>query len=216
MNKKDISFLIENLNELFPNAKTELYYKNNFQLLIAIIMSAQSTDKQVNKINKVFFEYLSRPIDWIEIWTQNIKKYINSISFFNNKANYIFKTCTILNEKYDNEPPKTIKELVSLPGVWIKTAKVYLAVVYDEPYIWVDTHVHRVLNRMWFIKTKTPSETDKKISKYFTKHNHKLLHNTLVLFWRYNCKARKPNCEKCVFLKKCSFKNKNLKNIKKY
>jgi len=205
MNKKDIPFLAENLNNMFPDAKTELYYNNEFQLLIAILMSAQATDKQVNKVNKVFFEHLIEPSNAKNIWLQKIKDFIQSISFFNNKSSNIIKTSEILENEYNSIPPKTIEQLIKLPWVWIKTAKVFLAVTLDAPYIWVDTHVHRVLNRLWLVKTKNPLETDKKISTWFTKENHSMLHNTLVLFWRYQCIARKPKCESCPFREKCNF-----------
>ncbi len=204
MQKKNISFLASELNKLFPDAKTELYYENNFQLLIAILMSAQATDKQVNKVNKVFFKKLQKPKDWVEMWIEKIKSYIKTISFFNNKSTYIYKTCEKL-VKVDNKIPKKIEELTKFPWVWIKTAKVFLAVSEDAPYIWVDTHVHRVLNRLWLVKTKTPLQTDKKISKNFTKKDHSMLHNSLVLFGRYYCKAQKPNCKKCVFKEKCDY-----------
>ena len=210
MNKKDIPEFAQKLNQMFPDAKTELYYKNEFQLLIAILMSAQATDKQVNKINRNFFEFLKTPQDWIDLWVEEIIMFIDSVSFFNNKAKNIYKTCKILIKKYQSKIPKTIEELTELPWVWIKTAKVFLAVIMDAPYIWVDTHVHRVLNRLGLVKTKSPLETDKKISKNFTKENHWMLHNTLVLFWRYHCIARKPKCKTCPFLEKCSFKEKNL------
>lgn len=208
MNKKDLPFFAEKLNEMFPDAKTELYYNNEFQLLIAILMSAQTTDRQVNKVNRNFFEFLKTPKDWINLWIEEITLFIDSISFFNNKAKNIYKTCEILKEKYNSKIPKNIEELTQLPWVWIKTAKVFLAVIEDAPYIWVDTHVHRVLNRLWLVKTKSPLETDKKISKGFTKDNHAMLHNTLVLFWRYHCNARKPKCITCPFLEKCSYKEK--------
>jgi endonuclease-3 len=107
----------------------------------------------------------------------------------------------------DDKIPKTIEELVKLPWVWIKTAKVFLAITEDAPYIGVDTHVHRVLNRLWLVKTKNPLETDKIISKGFTKKDHARLHHTLVLFWRYYCTARKPKCETCVFKEKCDYFN---------
>ncbi len=210
MNKKDLPFFAKKLNEMFPNAKTELYYNNEFQLLIAILMSAQATDKQVNIVNRNFFEFLKTPKDWINLWVEEITMFIDSISFFNNKAKNIVKTCEILVEKYNSKIPKSINELTKLPWVWIKTAKVFLAVTEDAPYIGVDTHVHRVLNRLWLVKTKTPLETDKKISSWFTKKNHSLLHNTLVLFWRYHCQARKPKCKTCIVLEKCSYKEKNL------
>ncbi len=214
MYKKDIPFFAETLNTMFPDAKTELYYHSKFQLLIAILMSAQATDKQVNKVNRNFFEFLKEPSDGIELWVEEIKEFINSISFFNNKANNIYKTCGILIEKYQNNIPKTIEELITLPWVWIKTAKVFLAVTEDAPYIWVDTHVHRVLNRVWLVNTKSPLETDKKISTYFSKHNHSMLHNTLVLFWRYHCMARKPKCETCPFQDKCKYYKNVISKIK--
>ena len=210
MLKKDIPYFAETLNNMFPDAKTELYYNNEFQLLIAILMSAQATDKQVNKINRNFFEFLKTPQDGIDLWIEEIIMFIDSITFYNNKSKNIFNTCKILIEKYDSKIPRTIELLTELPWVWIKTAKVFLAVIEDAPYIWVDTHVHRVLNRLWLVKTKTPLETDKKISKWFTKDNHSMLHNTLVLFWRYHCMARKPKCGECPFLEKCSYKEKNI------
>ena len=205
MIKKDIPFFAETLDKMFPDAKTELYYNNEFQLLIAILMSAQATDKQVNIINRNFFNFLKEPKDWIDLGIEEITEFINSVSFFNNKAKNIYKTCNILVEKYDSKIPKTIDKLIELPWVGIKTAKVFLAVVEDAPYIWVDTHVHRVLNRLWLVNTKTPNETDKKITKTFSKQNHWMLHNTLVLFWRYHCTARKPKCEECNFQKICKY-----------
>ncbi len=205
MNKKNIEFFANTLNEMFPDAKTELYYENEFQLLIAIIMSAQSTDKQVNKVNKEFFKVLKTPKDWIKLWEKKIKEYIKSISFFNNKTKNILKTCEILDKKYSWKIPKTIEELIQLPWVWIKTAKVFLAVTEDAPYIGVDTHVHRVLNRIGFVNTKTPIETDKIISKWFTKKDHSKLHNSLVLFWRYHCTARSPKCKECKLKKICKY-----------
>jgi endonuclease-3 len=168
-------------------------------------MSAQATDKQVNIINRNFFEFLKKPKDWIDLWVNEIVEFINSVSFFNNKSKNIYKTCNILVEKYDSKIPKTIEELIELPWVWIKTAKVFLAVVENAPYIWVDTHVHRVLNRLWIVNTKSPLETDKKISKKFNKQNHWELHNTLVLFWRYHCMARKPKCSECSFQEICKY-----------
>jgi endonuclease-3 len=146
------------------------------------------------------------------LWLEKIKNYIKSISFFNNKAKNILKTCKILVSEYNWNIPKTIEELIELPWVWIKTAKVFLAVILDAPYIWVDTHVHRVLNRLGFVKTKSPLETDKKISNYFTKENHSKLHNTLVLFGRYHCTAKKPKCETCIFKEKCRYFKLNNKN----
>jgi endonuclease-3 len=205
MIKKDIPFFAETLDKMFPDAETELYYNNEFQLLIAILMSAQATDKQVNKVNRNFFNFLKTPQDGIDMWAEEIKEFIDSISFYNNKSENIVKTCHLIINEYDSKIPKTIEELIKLNWVWIKTAKVFLAVTEDAPYIWVDTHVHRVLNRLGLVNTKSPNETDKKISSGFTKDNHSMLHNTLVLFWRYQCVARKPKCETCPFQEKCKY-----------
>ena len=148
MLKKDIPEFANKLNEMFPDAKTELYYNNEFQLLIAILMSAQATDKQVNIVNRNFFEFLITPEDGYKMDVDYIKEFINSISFFNNKAENIKKTCDILINQHNSKVPRTIEELTKLAGVGIKTAKVFLAVIEDAPYIGVDTHVHRVLNRL--------------------------------------------------------------------
>ena len=204
--KKEL--LKKTVYEMFPNAETELYHNNNFQLLIAILMSAQATDKQVNIINRNFFEFLKTPEDGIELWVEEITEFISSVSFFNNKAKNIFKTCEMLIERHKSIPPKTIQELTKLPGVWIKTAKVFLSVTEWAPFLWVDTHVHRVLNRIWIVKTKTPLETDKKAAKIFDAADLAPLHNTLVLFWRYHCTARKPKCSTCPILTWCSYKEK--------
>jgi len=210
MLKKEKDYFAETLYNMYPDAKTELEYSNEFQLLIAILMSAQATDKQVNKVNNIFFKRLINPIDWVNLWLKEIKKHINSISFYNNKANNIYKTCQILSEK----PLKhfdTLKKLTTLHWVWIKTAKVFLAVTKDAPFLAVDTHVHRVLNRVWLVKTKTPEQTDKIAEKLFSKQNLADLHNSLILFWRYNCMAtRKPKCKTCPLLEKCSYKEKNI------
>lgn len=211
MNKKEIPFLVDKLNELFPNARTELDYNNEFQLLVAIILSAQTTDKQVNKATEKLFEVLKTPLDWKKLWQEEIKKYIRTLGFFNNKSINVYKTSCILADELDSSIPKKIEDLIKLPWVWIKTAKVFLALVEDAPYIWVDTHVHRVLNRLWLVKTKSPLETDKHISKNFSVEDHAGLHHTLVLFGRYICVARKPKCEKCPFVEKCNYYQKSIK-----
>jgi len=191
--------------QLFPDAETELYYENEFQLLIAILMSAQATDKQVNKVNQTFFKYLQTPRDGTQLWTEKISDFINTISFFRNKSRFIFETCTILENTYNWTIPKTLSELTSLPGVGIKTAKVFLWVIEDAPYLWVDTHVHRVLNRTWIVKTKTPLKTDKQAEKVFTKDDLSFLHNTLIFFGRYHCTARKPQCQTCELNEFCHY-----------
>lgn len=207
--KQKIEALKKTAFEMFPNAETELYHENEFQLLIAILMSAQATDKQVNIINRNFFRFLQTPEDGVKLWIEEITDFINSVSFFNNKAKNIFKTCKILIEKHASKPPKTIEELVKLPGVGIKTAKVFLSVTEKAPYLWVDTHVHRVLNRIGIVKTTTPLETDKKAASIFDATDLAPLHNTLVLFGRYHCTARNPKCGVCPMREVCTFGQKN-------
>lgn len=193
--KEKIDTLANVTFKMYPWAKTELEYENIFQFLIAILMSAQATDVWVNKANKEFFKVFKTPEDGIKLWEDKIREYIKTINFFNNKAKNIHKLCEMMVASWkDISELKTIKELTALPWVGIKTAKVFLAVVYDKPFLAVDTHVHRVLNRVGIVKTKMPEETDKLAAKMITKHNLNKLHNTLILFWRYHCIARKPKC----------------------
>jgi len=205
-----IKEIITRLNKLFPEAKTELYFNNEFQLLVAIIMSAQTTDKQVNKINKTFFTKFSTPKELFEMWEEKIKNEIKTIWLYNSKARNIFNMSKMLLEKFNWKIPEDIVEIQKLPWVWIKTAKVWLSIIKNEPYLAVDTHVHRVLNRLWIVKTKTAIETDKVAEKKLKKEDLAKLHHTLILFWRYYCKARKPKCLNCLLLDLCPYKNKNL------
>jgi len=207
--QEKIEALKKTVFEMYPDASTELEHDNEFQLLIAILMSAQATDKQVNIINRNFFQFFKTPEDGIKLGVEEITEFINSVSFFNNKAKNIYKTCEILIEKHNSTPPETISELTALPGVGIKTAKVFLSVTRNAPFLWVDTHVHRVLNRIWIVKTKSPLETDKKAEKIFKAEDLAPLHNTLILFWRYHCIARKPKCKSCPLVTVCSYKEKN-------
>lgn len=208
--KEKIRQMKKSLFSLYPNALTELYYNTEFQLLVAIIMSAQSTDKQVNKINKYFFEVLKNPLDGVNLWEKKIKEFIKSISFFNNKSHHIFETSRLLVEKYNSKIPSTLSELVNLPWVGIKTAKVFLSIIYRAPYLAVDTHVHRVLNRIGIVKTKTPLATNNAIEKIFTAGDNVDLHHSLVLFGRYHCIARKPKCLTCQLNEICDFYKKNI------
>lgn len=207
---KNIKEIITRLDELFPNAKTELDFNNEFQLLVAIIMSAQTTDKQVNKINKVFFTKFSTPKELFEMWENEIKNNIKTIWLFNAKAKNIFNMSKMLCEIYNEEIPQNLEELQKLPWVWIKTAKVWLSVIKNESYLAVDTHVHRVLNRLWIVKSKTALQTDKIAWEKLKKEDLARLHHTLILFWRYYCTARNPKCPNCVLLDLCPYKNKNL------
>ena len=211
MNLQDKINIVKNtLFKMYPENKTELKYENPYQLLIAVIMSAQTTDKQVNKVNEKFFKVLKTPQDAINMGVEKIKSYIKSIGFYNNKAKNIFETSKILLEKYNWKIPEDLEDLIKLPWVGIKTAKVVSAILYNKPYLPVDTHVHRVLNRLGIVKTKTPLETDKKAAKILDKDATIKLHHSLIFFGRYHCTARKPKCEICPLKEICEY-YKNLK-----
>ena len=141
---------------------------------------------------------------------EKIKSYIKSIGFYNNKAKNIFETSKILLEKYNWKIPEDLEDLIKLPWVGIKTAKVVSAILYNKPYLPVDTHVHRVLNRLGIVKTKTPLETDKEAAKILDKDATIKLHHSLIFFGRYHCTARKPKCEICPLKEICEY-YKNLK-----
>ncbi len=210
--REKIDFVKSVLFEMYPEALTELHYETEFQLLVAIIMSAQTTDKQVNKVNKIFFQYLKTPEDGIKLWEEFIRSSIRSVSFFNNKTKNIFATSKILFEKYHSQIPRTLEELTKLPWVGIKTAKVFLSVIENASYLAVDTHVHRVLNRLWFVKAKTPLETNRQAERIFTDDDNALLHHTLIFFGRYHCIARKPKCGDCRLKEVCEYYKKEMNN----
>jgi len=209
--KEKINLLKKEVIKMFPDAKAELYFNNDFQLLIAVLMSAQTTDKQVNKANKEFFKYLKNPEDWIILWVEKIQNFIKTIWFFRVKSKNIFKTSQILSKK-NLDDFNTVSELIKLPWVWIKTAKVFLSVARWGQYLAVDTHVHRVLNRFWIVDTNSPEKTDKEAEKIFTKKDLWILHHWLIFFGRYHCLARKPKCEKCPLKTDCKFFNVSKKN----
>ena len=205
--RKKIEYIKRVLFSMYPDAQTELIYENDFQLLVAIIMSAQTTDKQVNKVNGDFFKVLKTPQDGLKIGEEKIRKYINRVNFFNNKWRNIFKLCKLLIENKGNIP-HMLEELIKLPWVGIKTAKVFLAITDNAPLLAVDTHVHRVLNRLGVVKAKSPLETNKKAEKIFTTDDNAQLHHSLIFFGRYHCTARNPKCSTCELQDVCYFYNK--------
>ena len=211
MKKRErIEIIKKELFSIYWDREIELDHENDFQLLIAIIMSAQATDKWVNKVNQTFFQYLKAPEDGIEMWEDKIREHIKRIGLFRWKSRNIHQTCLDIVHIYNGKIPGTIEELTKLPGVGIKTAKVYLWVTTNAPYLAVDTHVHRTLNRLWIVKTKLPLQTDKAAEKIFTDDDTAKLHHSLVLFGRYHCIARKPKCKTCPLLDVCPYKKKNL------
>ncbi|MDD4151513.1 MAG: endonuclease III [Candidatus Gracilibacteria bacterium] len=211
MNKSEkISFFIKNLEIMFPNAKCELDFETPFQLLRAVIMSAQTTDKQVNKISPNLFKEISLSSDVEKVGLEKIEKYIKKIGLYRNKSRFIFESGKKINSEFNGLVPDNIKELQTLPGVGIKTAKVVMAVLYNGPYLAVDTHVHRVLNRLGFVHTKSREQTDKKAEILFSDSDKSRLHHLLIFFGRYHCTSRNPKCETCPFTNICKYYKTNI------
>jgi endonuclease-3 len=146
---------------------------------------------------------MQKPEDLKNISIEKIQESIKTLWFFRSKAKYVKGLWEILSKS--KKIPETIEELIKLPWVWIKTSKVFLAEIHWKPVLAVDTHVHRVLNRLWFVNTKLAEETDKVAEKIFKDDDKIRLHHSLIFFGRYNCKAKKPECESCIFLKWCKF-----------
>ena len=191
---------------LYPDKQIELIYETPFQLLIAVMLSAQTTDKQVNKVTPEFFALVREPENLIGWDIKKIESYLSRVNFYHNKCANILKTAAILRWEFDSVIPKTIEKIITLPWVGIKTAKVVLSHLYDLPYIGVDTHIHRVFNRLKLCKTKTPEETDKWIEKHLWESQKSQTHHAIVLFGRYMCTARNPRCYECSLASSCPSK----------
>ena len=206
MKKKDINKIFELLDESIEMPESELEYENPFQLLVSVILSAQATDKSVNKATKSLYEKYKTPTDFINLGVDKLKEYIKTIGLYNNKSKNIIKTSEMLVSDYNSIIPSDLNELIKLPGVGRKTANVVLNVIYHMPTMPVDTHVFRVSNRVGFVKTKTPLATEKALLKIVPKKYGVDAHHLLILHGRYICKARTPLCEECVIKEYCRFR----------
>jgi len=210
MNKDKRTAIFETLREHMPAPTTELEYVNPFELLIAVILSAQATDVSVNKATAKLYPVANTPEAILELGVAGLKRYIRTIGLFNSKAENIIKTCRILIEKHGSEVPRSREELEALPGVGRKTANVILNTAFGEPTIAVDTHIFRVANRTGIAKGKTPLEVEKRLVRLTPDEFKKDAHHWLILHGRYVCKARKPLCGECPIVEWCEFKNKEL------
>lgn len=191
-----------------PDPRTELNYSNNFQLLVAVVLSAQATDKSVNQATKQLFKVAPNPQSMQELGLENLKKHIRSIGLFNTKAKNILNICRILLEKHDGRVPNDRKSLESLPGVGRKTANVILNTAFGEPTIAVDTHIFRVSNRTGLAPGKNVLEVEKNLLESVPKEFHVDAHHWLILHGRYTCIARKPKCNECKIFDLCEFTDK--------
>lgn len=181
LKKSDFKTIFSYLKQLFPNADTELNYDTPFQLLVAVILSAQTTDKQVNKVTATLFQMIKQPEDVITLGYFSFEQAIKSIGLYKSKAKNIFQTSELLIAK-KGRIPKTEKDLMKLPGVGEKTAKVVLHVLYKKPVIAVDTHVHRICNRLGMVQTKTPLQTSKLLETIIPNKYKQIAHHCMILF----------------------------------
>lgn len=204
----------EYLDELFPNPKCELNYSNEYELLINIMLSAQTTDKRVNIVTKELYEKYNSLNSLKEADINDIKRIIHSLGNYNKKSEYIKEIATTLVDKYNGIVPKTREDLESLPGIGRKTVNVFLSELNIEPQIAVDTHVHRVSKRLNLsAKDDNVLQTETKLKKVFKKEDWNKRHLQLVLFGRYKCKAIKPECDNCKLKDICKRSENNGKNI---
>ncbi|QCS24734.1 endonuclease III [Rickettsia parkeri] len=201
--------IVNKIFEIFsknnPNPKTALIYKNDFTLLVAVILSAQATDISVNLATKSLFATYDTPEKILELGEEGLKKYIKSIGLFNSKAKNIIALCKILISNYQASVPNDFKALIKLPGVGRKTANVVLNCLFGMPTMAVDTHVFRVANRIGLAKGGTPEIVEKELLQIIDTKWLTHAHHWLILHGRYICKARKPDCDICPIKEYCDY-----------
>lgn len=211
LNKAEIKEVLDILKANYPDAKSELNFNNPFELLLATIMAAQSTDRQINIVTEKLFKLYPGPEDIVKLTEEELGALIKSSGFYRNKSKNILKTCEILLNEYDGEVPQTREELVKLPGVGRKTANVVISNVFGQDAIAVDTHVFRVTNRIGIVKADTVEDTEKELMKKIPKSLWSEAHHWFILHGRRVCKARKPLCEICEIRQHCIY-NRKLRN----
>lgn len=209
MNRKKIDEFFSILQKQNPTPKTELEYTNPYTLLVAVVLSAQTTDVGVNKATRELFKKISNPADMLKLGEDGLKEYIKTIGLYNSKAKNIIALSKILVENYNGEVPDSREELVKLPGVGRKTANVVLNVVFGKKTMAVDTHIFRVSNRTEIAKGKTPEEVEKKLLEVIPDKYLTHAHHWLILHGRYICKARKPDCKNCMVCDLCEYEDKS-------
>ncbi len=207
MKTKDLDFLFEELEKNFYSVETELHYSSPFQLLVAVILSAQCTDERVNKISPRLFEVFPRVELMAKARQEQIFEYIKTCSYPNSKAKNLLGMAQTLLSEFGWIIPKDLDLLQKLPGVWLKTAKVVSHVLYKNPVIAVDTHVFRVVNRLWLLDKEyaSPDKMSEALEKIIPDKYKTIAHHSLIYFGRYHCKARKPQCDSCAFRNFCKY-----------
>ncbi|WP_434359640.1 endonuclease III [Parasalinivibrio latis] len=208
MNNQKRIEILKRLQEANPHPETELNWSNPFELLIAVLLSAQATDVSVNKATAKLYPVANTPKALLDLGVDGVKEYIKTIGLFNSKAENVIKTCKILLEKHGGEVPENREALEALPGVGRKTANVVLNTAFGWPTIAVDTHIFRVSNRTKFAVGKNVDQVEEKLLKVVPKEFKLDVHHWLILHGRYTCLARKPRCGSCIIEDLCEFKDK--------
>lgn len=206
--KKDISTVMDALEEMHPEAACALDFRSLFQLIVAVSLSAQTTDVNVNRVTPALFEKYPTPGAMAAADVKEVETMIHSLGFFRNKAKNVVALANALVDEYAGEVPDTMEELVKLPGVGRKTANVVLAEGFGKPAIAVDTHVFRVSNRIGLADGKTPDEVERQLCNKIPEEQWSRAHHLLIFHGRKVCSARKPDCENCKLLGLCKFKGK--------
>jgi endonuclease-3 len=206
--KKEVKKILDILSKTYTNPQTVLKYNNNFELLIAVMLSAQTTDNQVNKVTPKLFEKFKTPEDFAKLEPEELEKYIKGVGLYKTKSKNIIKTAKILVEKYNGKIPETREELIKLPGVGRKTANVILSVALGKDAIAVDTHVFRVANRIGLANSKDVRGTEEDLMKVIPKELWGKAHHWLIFHGRNTCKARNPKCGECPIKDYCDYNKK--------
>jgi len=194
-----------------PTAETELHYSNSFELIVAVILSAQCTDKRINQVTPKLFKDYPNAEALAYASSDTIFNYIRSVSYPNNKAKHLVNMAKMLLKDFNGEIPSEIDELIKLPGVGRKTANVVASVIYDKPAMAVDTHVFRVSNRLGLTKAKTPLQSEQQLIKHIPEQYIATAHHWLILHGRYTCTARSPKCNICPLTAYCKSYSKFIK-----
>lgn len=210
MNREKRTEIFTRLRDANPHPTTELEYGNPFQLLVAVILSAQSTDVGVNKATAALFKKVRTPAALLKLGEEGLREYIKTIGLFNTKAKNIIKTCAILVERHGGKVPDDRAALEALPGVGRKTANVVLNTAFGHPTIAVDTHIFRVANRTGIAPGKNVAEVEQRLLRLVPDAFKQDAHHWLILHGRYTCVARKPRCQSCIISDLCEFKDKNI------
>lgn len=208
MKQQNVTELFRRLRELDPEPTTELEYRTPFELLVAVMLSAQATDAGVNKATKRLFPVANTPERILALGEGGLKRYISTIGLYNAKAKNIIATCALLLERYEGRVPRTREALEALPGVGRKTANVILNTVFGEPTIAVDTHIFRVCNRTGLARGTTVRQVEDRLQKVVPAQYKLGAHHWLILHGRYVCTARKPACPQCPIRDLCAYKHK--------